>query len=93
MLVEFLSTFMSAKKIEKIKIEEKLLSVMRDVLEDPSIDLDSSVENVDGWDSVGHLTLVTAIEETWGVIFSFSEIVEMSSFKKTIDCLMSKVVT
>ena len=88
-----MSTFMNAKKIDKIEIEKKLLSVMRDVLEDPSIDINSSVDNVDGWDSVGHLTLVTAIEEAWGVIFSFSEIVEINSFKKTIDCLMSKIVT
>lgn len=81
---------MTASIINKIEIEKIVLAVMQDTLKNPAIDSDSSVDNVDEWDSLGHLMLVMALEETLGVTFSFSEIVEISSFGKIVDSLITK---
>jgi acyl carrier protein len=81
---------MTASIINKIEIEKIVLAVMQDTLKNPAIDSDSSVDNVDEWDSLGHLMLVMALEETLGVTFSFFEIVEISSFGKIVDSLITK---
>ncbi len=43
---------------------------------------DLTLESVPGWSSISHLTLVLALEETFGVQFSPEEISELVSVRK-----------
>ena len=53
---------------------------------------ETDVENlkyrdVEEWDSVGHMALVAAIEDEFGVEFETDQVIDMSSFKVALDML------
>ncbi|MEU6641339.1 acyl carrier protein [Saccharomonospora sp. NPDC046836] len=40
---------------------------------------------IEAWDSVGHMTLVAAIEDAFDVQFDTDQVIDMSSFKVALD--------
>ncbi|GKW14553.1 acyl carrier protein [Pectobacterium actinidiae] len=44
-------------------------------------------QSIDAWDSVGHMGLVAAIEDTFDIMLDTDDIVDLSSFKKGIEIL------
>lgn len=44
---------------------------------------------VESWDSVGHMTLVAALEEAFDIMMEMDDIIDMSSYEKAIE-LMKK---
>jgi len=59
----------------------RVLSQVLD-LDSDSIPDELHRENVDGWDSLNHLRLVTALEEELGVRFTMREVGEMSNLAR-----------
>ena len=61
-----------------------------------AIELDESklaglkYQGVDLWDSVGHMTLVANLEDTFDVMLETDDIVELSSYEKGIEILKEK---
>jgi acyl carrier protein len=49
-------------------------------------------EEVPNWDSIGHMNLVAALEQEFGLQFEVDEIMEMSSPKKILDILQKRGV-
>ena len=49
-------------------------------------------EDVQGWDSLGHLSLVTALQDELGVEFEVNEVMDMDSAKKIIAICETKNV-
>ncbi|MDA9707128.1 acyl carrier protein [Candidatus Pelagibacter sp.] len=45
------------------------------------------------WDSIGHMTLVAAIEEKFNITIDTDDIVDFSSFKKGVEILKKYEVT
>ena len=43
--------------------------------------------DVEQWDSLGHITLVAAIEDEFGVQLDTAQVIDMSSFKVALDML------
>jgi acyl carrier protein len=39
-------------------------------------------QDIDGWDSVGHMSLIAAIEEAFDIMFDTDDIIDFSSFEK-----------
>lgn len=60
----------------------RLAAVFRDALElDGSADVESlTYRSVKGWDSVGHMALVAAIEDAFGVELDADQVIDLSSF-------------
>ncbi len=63
-----------------------------------SIDNSKNIESlkyqdIDEWDSIGHMTLISTIEEKLGITFETDDIVEFSSYKKGIEILKKYKVT
>jgi acyl carrier protein len=54
--------------------------------------LDLVPEDVLRWDSLGHMSLVMDLEDTFGVHFEVDEITEMSSARKIVEILQVKGV-
>ena len=57
-----------------------------------SINSDKFSENIKyneipEWDSIGHMTLMSGLEEGFGMTMETDDIVEFSSFKKGLDIL------
>ena len=42
---------------------------------------------IDEWDSIGHMTLISALEEEYKISFETDDIIDFSSFKKGIEIL------
>ena len=57
-------------------LRDRLTSVFRDVFDDPSIAIfdEMTAADVDGWDSLTHVTLIVAAEKAFGVKFSTRDI-------------------
>ena len=54
--------------------------------------LETVPEDVLRWDSLGHMTLMMDLEDTFGVHFEVDEIAEMDSGRKIIETLQAKGV-
>ena len=39
-------------------------------------------QSIDNWDSIGHMTLMSSLEETFGISIETDDIVDFSSFEK-----------
>lgn len=67
---------------------EKLTNVF---VETFSIDAEKTkgleYQGIDAWDSVGHMSLVAAIEDEFGISMDTDDIIDMSSFEKAQEIL------
>jgi acyl carrier protein len=59
-----------------MKIDDRLIEIFRTVFENDDLEVTASTSaaDVEGWDSVAHITLIFAIEEEFGFQFSSSEL-------------------
>ena len=57
-------------------------------IEPGSIDESSSPESVEGWDSMGHLNLVAALEHDFNVSIDIGDVMEMVSVKRIREILL-----
>lgn len=42
---------------------------------------------IDEWDSIGHMTLIAALEEAFGISMDIDDVIEFSSFDKGFELL------
>ena len=63
-------------------MEEKLKNVLADVfkIDALSIDENTSVDNVEKWESLTHLNLVLALEDAFNITFSEVQTVEILNY-------------
>jgi acyl carrier protein len=63
-------------------MEQKLKQIMSNIfgIEEDEITDDSSIDNIEKWDSLKHINLIIAIEEQFGISIDEDEMVEMTSF-------------
>lgn len=55
------------------------------------INMDDNSNSIDGWDSMGHLVFITALEKQFQIQFTTSEMMRMNSFKTTNLILKQKL--
>ena len=53
-----------------------------------SLDESSSPESVEGWDSMGHLNLVAALEHDFNVSIDIGDVMEMVSVRRIKEILL-----
>lgn len=55
---------------------------------EPDFDVDTAeMGGTSNWDSVGHMELITEIEEKFGIIFEAEDILKCTSYTKGIEIL------
>ena len=64
-------------------MEQKLKELMANVfsIEISEINSLSSPDSISQWDSIGHLNLITSIEEEFGIYFDEEQIIQMLNFQ------------
>lgn len=69
------------------KIVEKLTDIFREVFDDDSIEITDTLtaNDVEGWDSLMHITLIGAIESEFQIKFSMRDILSMKNVGALID--------
>ena len=72
---------------------EELQSIFREVLDQPQLNLtrESNASNVDDWDSLAHINLVTSIEKHYKIKFALGELQELKNVGDMIDLIKLKI--
>ena len=73
-------------------MEERIINILKKVLETEDITPLTSQDNCENWDSLRHLSIVVGIETAFGVTLEPEEIAEMRSVKDIGDILRQKNV-
>lgn len=60
-------------------MEDKIIEILKNVLETENVNLDSNQDNTENWDSLHQLSLVVELEDVFGVTLEPEEIAEMKS--------------
>jgi acyl carrier protein len=74
-------------------ILERLQPIFHDILDNPGLVItrDSSALNVDGWDSLAHINLISAVEQEFRVRFALGELADLKNVGDMIDLMEHKL--
>jgi acyl carrier protein len=74
---------------ERVRTAARLREVMAEVFGLDPLQIDDGFARGDApsWDSLGHLRLITALEEAFGLRFTMKEVGELDRFGKLLDRL------
>lgn len=74
-------------------IYEKLNEVFQDVFDDDSITVnaETTADDIEDWDSLEHINLVSAVEKTFGVKFTMAQVVGMKNVGEMVDVILAAV--
>lgn len=70
----------------------KLQEIFRDIFDDETLNIDDSTSSsdIEDWDSLNHINLVSAIEKEFSIKFSFEELVKLKDVGAMVDLMMVK---
>ena len=71
-------------------MEEKVLEILKEVLEDENVTVETSQLNNSSWDSLRHLNLIVELESEFDTTFEPEEIADMISVQKILEVLRKK---
>jgi len=79
--------------MEKENLVEKLTEIFRKVLNNPSLVLhdDLTANDVDNWDSLSHMLLISEIESNLNIKFKLKELNKMKNVGDLIEITSSKM--
>ena len=77
----------------KEAIYEKLNEVFQDVFDDDSITVnpDTTADDIEDWDSLEHINLVSAVEKAFGVKFTMAQVVGMKNVGEMVDVILAAI--
>ena len=73
-------------------MEEKVLEMVKSVLEDENVDINTSQSNNARWDSMAQLNLVVELESEFGISLEPDEISSIKSVKDIIEVVNNKTL-
>jgi acyl carrier protein len=78
--------------MKKEEITGKFKSVFQKVLEnnDLTVTREMTAQDVENWDSLRHIQLITEVEKAFGVKFKLREVLSMKNVGDLIDLIHSK---
>ena len=79
--------------MNRTKIAEELQAIFRDVFDDESIVLfdEMTSNDVEDWDSISHINLISDIEAKFDIAFTTDEIVGLKNVGEFIKVIASKL--
>ena len=80
-------------KTETTNKYEKLNAVFADVFDDDALTVndETTAADVDGWDSLMHITLIDAVEEEFDISFDMKTIVKLKNVGEMVDVILEEV--
>lgn len=72
-------------------MEQKVIEILKEVLENDNIDNTCSQENCEAWDSLRHLSIIVELESEFDVSFEPEEISQMKSYNEIINVMANKL--
>ena len=77
-----------------MNVKEELQLIFRDVFDDEDIELFDAMtaDDVEDWDSLNHISLITEIEQKFNVQFTTEEIMKAKNVDEFIEIIESKLI-
>lgn len=71
----------------------KLNEVFRDVFDDESITVTetTTADDIEEWDSLEHINLLTTVEQVFGMKFSMGQVVSMKNVGEMVDIILAQI--
>ncbi|MFZ1157001.1 MAG: acyl carrier protein [Candidatus Sulfotelmatobacter sp.] len=60
-------------------------------VEPQSLTLETSAGDIPGWNSLGHLSLTSHLEQTFGITFDVDELMEMENVREIVRIVSAKL--
>lgn len=78
--------------MDKETILKELNEIFREVLKQPVLLLETtmSADDIDDWDSLTNMTIISEIEKRYGVHFKLRDIIRMKNIGDMIDTIITK---
>lgn len=75
------------------EIFERLNEVFRDIFDDEEITVDdeTTAADIEGWDSLVHISLIDAIEEEFDISFDMKTVVKLKNVGEMVDVIEAGV--
>ena len=74
------------------EIFEKLSEVFADVFdEDISVTAETTAADIEDWDSLTHITLISEVEDTFGMKFSMKDVLGMKNVGEMADIIQKNI--
>ncbi len=69
----------------------KLNEIFRDIFDDDSISLADSTtaSDVEGWDSLMHISLINAVQDEFGMKFAMKDVTGMKNVGQMVDLILA----
>ncbi|MCX6115948.1 MAG: acyl carrier protein [Proteobacteria bacterium] len=79
--------------MDRNEIHTRVQNVFRDVFDLPTLQLldSTSSEDIEDWDSLNHINLVTAIEKDFKIRFAISELQNLQNVGEMLDLIKEKL--
>ena len=76
------------------QLDLRIKDIMASLFKVPAVNItpETSVDNVEDWDSLNHMKLVMALEEAYSIEFTEQEVTELLSLELVLMTLRSKGV-
>ena len=78
--------------MEKEEILKELNGIFRTVLNRQDLELEyaTSADDVDGWDSLAHMTIISELEKRYDIHFKLRDIIKLHSIGDLCDIILKK---
>ena len=75
------------------EIFNNVQDIFRDVFDEDTLNISdkSSSDDIEEWDSLNHINLVSAIEKEFNIKFSLSELISLKNVGAMIDLMILKI--
>ncbi|WP_319502715.1 acyl carrier protein [uncultured Draconibacterium sp.] len=79
--------------MEKTKIKSEVKQILINILQHERFDMrdDLTASDVDGWDSLNHMNIITEIEETFSIRFKLRELNKLKNMGTLIELIQTKL--
>mgnify|MGYP005994978643 CR=1 FL=1 len=74
-------------------MEKKLTSIFVSVfgIKESIVNHELKIGDIPNWDSLGHLNIITAVEEEFDIYFTNDEMIELKSYQDFFDLITTKL--
>lgn len=78
--------------MDRQEVFKRLNEIFQDIFEDENIVVadETCADNMDGWDSLRHITLISSVEREFGFKFAMKEILEMENVGIMADIIVER---
>ena len=79
--------------MDKVKVLKTIEEICLDIFEvdNLKIDYNTSSVDIDQWDSLNHLNIISSVEQEFNIRFSFKEISSLKNVGDIVNVVLSKI--